>query len=616
MVASLLLTSGCGSSSVGTSSGNNPAGGGTSTTGGTGGTSGGAPGNPVGGTPGPTGSSDLVIVTPSTAGAVSVMVGGTRTLSVIFSSSDGRVISGFGIAGNLATLPAGWTGPGSFACASVSAGSSCVLNLTYAPTAIATGMLTLDYVYVDDATAPSTGGSVTIAYAATANNNVVAAASPAGEINAVVGKGSQTVSVNFTTDDGYAATGLALTTDLAALPPGWSSTAPGFSCAIVSTGSGCELTLMYAPTGASRGTLALDYSFTDAAGMAQTGTVNIPYSAAPQASVVAAASPAGQINAIEKTGGQGVTVTFTTDDGSSVADLYLTTDLAALPAGWSSASKGFSCSSVGTGNGCQLHLTYAPAALASGTLFLNYAYGVNGANAGTFNLAYAATTDDNVAAAPSPTGQINAVVGAGAQAVSVTFTTDDGRPATALQLTSSLAGLPPGWSSPDTTFTCSGLSSGTGCQLPLTYAPGAAASGTLSLGYSYINDAGKSKTGSLNIAYRATTNDLVIGTPNPSPVAVITGSTTPVTITFTTDDSNPAGNLTVTSGLTALPAGWSSASGTFTCASVSAGTVCQLNLSYAPTVAASGMLSLNYSYDDNSGTAKLGSISVNYSAAP
>ncbi len=50
---------------------------------------------------------------------------------------------------------------------------------------------------------------------------------------------------------------------------------------------------------------------------------------------------------------------------------------------------------------------------------------------------YAATTNDNVVATPSPSGQINAVVGMGSQAVSVTFTTDDGRPATALQLTSS-----------------------------------------------------------------------------------------------------------------------------------------------------------------------------------
>jgi hypothetical protein len=612
----LLLLCGCGSSSLGTSRGSGDGAGDGSAGGGTTGGGGSPPGNPISGAPSPTGSNDLVVATPSVAGPMSVMVGSTRIVSIAFTSSDGRAIAGFGVTGNSTALPAGWSGPGTFTCASVSAGSGCVLNLTYAPTAVDSGTLTLEYVYVDNSTMPNTGGSVTIAYAATAHNNVVAAASPIGEINAAVGGSGQPVSVNFTTDDGYAATGLTLTTDLSALPAGWSSTASSLSCAIVSTGSGCQLSLTYAPATASRGTLTLNYSYMDDSGTARTGGLKIPYSAAAQGQVTAAASPSGQVNAIEMTGGQAVAVTFTTGDGSSTGDFYLTTNLAALPAGWSSAAKSFSCSSVSTGNGCQLHLTYAPTALAAGTLVLNYAYGANGANAGSFNLAYAATTDDNVVGTPSPTGQINAVVGAGAQPVAVTFTTDDGRPATALQLTNSLAALPAGWSSPDTTFACSGLSSGNGCQLLLTYAPGAADSGMLALSYSYANDAGKAKTGSLNIAYRATTNDSVIGTPNPNPVAVVTGSSTPVTITFTTNDGNPAANLLVTSDLSALPTDWSSASSSFTCAAVSTGTVCQLTLTYAPPAAASGTLSLNYSYVDNSGTPKLGTVSIPYTAAP
>ncbi len=132
----------------------------------------------------------------------------------------------------------------------------------------------------------------------------------------------------------------------------------------------------------------------------------------------------------------------------------------------------------------------------------------------------------------------------------------------------------------------------------------------------YDNDAGKTKTGSLNIAYRATTNDSVIGTPNPNPVAAATGSTTPITVTFATNDGNTAGNLLVTSDLGALPTGWSSASGSFSCTSVSTGAACQLSLTYAPAAADSGTLSLNYSYDDNSGTAKLGTLSLPYTAAP
>jgi hypothetical protein len=610
-VCLLLALSGCGSSSYSSSSGTDAAANGTGNSGG--GTSN-PPTDPIG-TPGPTGTKDLVVATSSVAGGVSVAVGTAQTISITFTSSDGNVITGFGVTGS-AALPAGWSGPSSFTCASVTAGSGCVLNLTYAPTAVASGTLSVDYVFVDNATVPSTGGSLTIAYAATATNNVDAAATPTGQINAVVGAGNQSVSVNFTSDDGNAATNLVLTSDLTALPAGWSSTAASFSCGIVSTGSGCLLPLTFAPTAAARGTITLDYGYTDDSGAARTGALNIPYSTSPRNTVVAAASPAGQINAIEKTGGQGVTVSFTTDDGKPATGLFVTSDLAALPPGWSSGTTDLTCGSVSTGNGCQLHLTYAPTALTSGTLILTYAYtdGGGAAGTGTLDVAYAATTDDNAVATASPSGQINAVVGSGAQAVSVTFTTDDARPATALQLTSNLSALPAGWSSAASSFSCSGFGSGSACQLSLMYTPTAAAAGTLALNYAYNNNAGKAKTGTINIAYRATTNDNIVGTPNPISLAVAAGTSTTVTVAFTTDDGNPASALSVTSDLTALPSGWTGGSTTFACAAVSTGNGCVLSLTYAPATADSGTLSLSYSYNDDSGTAKTGSVSIPYSA--
>ncbi len=141
------------------------------------------------------------------------------------------------------------------------------------------------------------------------------------------------------------------------------------------------------------------------------------------------------------------------------------------------------------------------------------------------------------------------------------------------------------------------------------------------MSYTYLNNAGQSKSGSVSIAYRATTNDNVVGAALPAmPAVSISGSGMPataaVTLTFTTDDANPASGLAITSNLTALPAGWSSASASFACATVSAGTVCQLGLLYAPTLVASGTLSLNYSYNDNSGTPKTGFVSIPYSATP
>jgi hypothetical protein len=621
-VVSLLIISGCGYSSSGTNTGIENATSGTGTGGTAGGTAGGKAGSTFGGASGISGTNDSVIATPSVAGTVSVETGASQTVSITFTSSDGRPTTGFAITGSLGALPAGWSGPGTFVCASVSTGNDCVLNLTFAPTAAGSGMLTLAYEFVDNAAQPRTEFSLTIPYAATAHNNVLAAATPSGQINAVAGTGSQTVSINFITDDGNAATNVALNTDLTALPPGWSSTATSFSCAVVSTGSGCELSLTYAPTAAGSGTLELDYSYVDDTDSPGTGSINIPYASTSHDNVAAIALPAGQINAIEKTGGQVVDVAFTTDDGKPASKLFVTSDLKTLPTGWTSTAGTFSCGSVSTGNGCLLPLKYAPTALTSGTLTLDYVYEdeSGAAKGGLLNVTYAATTNDNVVGTASPAGQINAIVSEVSPSLLITFATDDGRQATGLQLTTSLlSGLPAGWSSTYAGFTCTALSGGTDCQLPLMYAPMAPASGTMMLSYSYLNNDNLQKTGTVSVAYRATSDNTVVGIPNTSSVSVVTGAApTTVTVTFATSDGFPASALSV--DLTALPAGsgWSSTS-SGTCVSVSAGMPCVLTLTYAPTAPTTGTpaLSLPFTYTNNSGTVKSGTTSaVAYTATP
>jgi hypothetical protein len=459
------------------------------------------------------GTHDAVVGTASVP-QVAVVTGSSQTVSINFGSNDGLLITGFGISQSLSVLPTGWSGPTSFVCAAVSTGNGCVLNLTYSPVAAGdSGTVTLDYVFVDNAGAPNTTGSMTIAYSSTVNNNVLAAASPTGQIAVAVGNGAQAVSVSFTTEDGNAATNLSLTSDLGALPAGWSTSTSAFACAIVGTGSGCDLTLSYAPTAVGGGTLVLNYAYTDDAGVAKTGVLNIPYAATSANTVVATASPAGQVIAVEKAGGQAVAVTFTTDDGQTASNLSVTSNLKALPAGWSSGSTGLTCGSVSTGNGCQLHLTYAPTALTSGTLPLSYAYtdAAGAAKTGVLDIAYAATTNDNVVGTVAPSGQINAVVGMGGQNVTVTFSTDDGRPATALQLTSSLMSLPAGWSSTATSFSCTALDSDNACQLPLSYMPSAPGNGTLTLAYSYKNNDDMARTGTVNIAYRDADSERSVG---------------------------------------------------------------------------------------------------------
>jgi hypothetical protein len=206
-------------------------------------------------------------------------------------------------------------------------------------------------------------------------------------------------------------------------------------------------------------------------------------------------------------------------------------------------------------------------------------------------------------------------VGEVSPTVAVAFTTDDGRPATALEVTTNLASLPAGWTSSAGSFTCSGVNGGTaGCVLPLTFTPTAAANGSLTIAYKYNNDAGEAKTGTVNIPYVATTNNTVDATASQNSLSVLTGTTTSITVTFVTDDGNPASALTVTSGLSPLPAGWTSTSSAFTCSSIATGTGCQISLSYAPTAADSGSLTLTFGYTNNSGIAKTGNIAIPYTA--
>jgi hypothetical protein len=170
-----------------------------------------------------------------------------------------------------------------------------------------------------------------------------------------------------------------------------------------------------------------------------------------------------------------VPVTFTTNNGEAATNLSLGRVSRSLPAGWSAAAKQPVLRHV-------QHRQWLPAvldlctrtALGSGTVSLSYSYvdGSGAAKTGVTNIPYIATTNDNVVATPSQTGQITAVVGSAAVPLSVTFTTDDAQPATALQLTTNLSTLPVGWTSTDSSFTCAAIDADTSCMLPLSYAPG------------------------------------------------------------------------------------------------------------------------------------------------
>jgi hypothetical protein len=449
-------------------------------------------------------SNNNVGATLSPAGPAYARIGaGTRSVGVSFTTDDGLPATALAL--RTVSLPAGWSGtPSGFECATVSTGNGCTLALQYTPLAVDSGAFALEYDYRDNSGTPKSG-SVNLVYAATSNNNVVGTAAPAGQINAVVGTGSQSVTVNFTTDDGNSASAFSISRDLGSLPAGWSTTASDLACATVSNGNGCQLTLQYAPLTVESGVLTLEYGYVDNSGASKSGSVDLPYASTSNNNVVSTAAPSGQINAVTGAGTQSVAVTFTTDDGNAASALAVTTDLSALPAGWSSTASAFACTTVSTGNGCQLPLSYSPSAVGSGNVILQFGYTDNSGSAktGSITIPFASTADNNVAGTVTPSGQINAIAGAGGQTVTVVFATDDGNTASGFAVSTDLSSLAPGWSHSTGSFACA-IVSGTSCELTLQFAPSAAASGTLTLGYGYTNNAGVAKTGTVAIDYVAT----------------------------------------------------------------------------------------------------------------
>ena len=91
-------------------------------------------------------------------------------------------------------------------------------------------------------------------------------------------------------------------------------------------------------------------------------------------------------------------------------------------------------------------------------------------------------------------------------------------------------------------------------------------------------------------------------------------SSTPVTVAFGVPDGGSATALTITTGLSTLPSGWSAASPSFSCASVNAQNPCDLALTYDPgTAGASGTLTLGFTYLDGQGKQQQGSVGIAYS---
>ena len=318
----------------------------------------------------PTGTNNTIVATPSPTGVISVAVGKSQAFSVTFTTSDGRdgdelldYIRIERLTGRMDRTHEPHLRLGQHR-------QRLHGNLTYKPTAAGTGSVTFKYSYVNNAGTSKTG-TATVSYASTSNNTRSRYALPGKPDR---GGSRRAYDRRHYIHDRRRCNGHQLVDhgrfERPAAPVG--AAPKSFTCASVSTGSGCVLNLTYAPSAVASGTLALSYAYKDNSGTAKTGPISIAYSASTQNHVIATTTPAGQIVAVIGGTGQTVKVDFTTDDSNPASNLAVTpANLTSLPAGWTGPAT-FTCKTVSTGNGCELSLTYLPTLSGSGTVDLEF----------------------------------------------------------------------------------------------------------------------------------------------------------------------------------------------------------------------------------------------------
>lgn len=306
-----------------------------------------------------------------------------------------------------------------------------------------------------------------------------------------------------------------------------------------------------------------------------------------------------------------VTLAFTVSDGAATA---LKLQLPADP-GWSSADGVLGCDSLSASQPCKLRLRYTPpASAASATLKLSYTYtdGAGKAQSGALSVNYQARAANAATVAADPAGTVNAIVGA-ASTVTLRFGTNDGSPASALQL--DLAALPAGWSGGGSA--CPSFGGDAACQLQLVYQPTAATTASsFDLPYRYVDSAGNAQAAKLAIAYAARAANTVNASIAPAgEVAVRPGASRDVTLTFVPSDTYAVSAVALADAAAALPEGWSIQSSTLPCDQAGPGGNCKLVLRFAPTASAPPQqLDLNFSYVNAIGQAQSGKASIAYSS--
>lgn len=336
--------------------------------------------------PVPTTAANAVFVANPAEGEILAYVGQLRTFILEFRASEGLAS---GLTLTLPPIPGLQAAGGPLNCATVDVTAACRLQATYTPTApAASSDMRFSYAYTDNAGA-SREGAYTLAYRVLPANSVVTSQRPEGVLRGIVGR-TAPVTLEFEPSDGEPAASLKVTTDLAALPPGWTSERPEFACSAMGRGQACRLALAYSPVvPVDESALELAYSYVDSSGASRSGTARVDYSATLAGSVSASIDAGGPL-LVRPGERREITVRFGTTDKVRASALRLSTDFANT-AGWSVRPDWQGCASVEGSGSCSLTLVFAPSAvLGPDTLSLAYTYidNIGEARSGSVDIAY------------------------------------------------------------------------------------------------------------------------------------------------------------------------------------------------------------------------------------
>ena len=444
----------------------------------------------------------------------------------------------------------------------IAAGTTCTLDVAYAPSAAVadSGTLTISY----------TGGtSIPIALAgsgsAAATANLTASPTPVAFGNVVVGQTSAGTTVTVNNGGGAAATSVALANSNAT-----EFVVSANTCgSTLNAGASCSFSVAYKPSDATPDAATITISHaTGSVAVPMSGTGTAPPTPSLQASptsltfgaITVGTTAATKAISISNTGG-----------ASATGVAFANTNAAEFPV------SGNTCgATIASGTTCTLNVAYAPSGVGadSETLTISYAGGTSIPIALSGSGSAAPTA--NLTASPTPVALGNVIVGQTSATTTITVSNGGGATATAMAFVNSNA----------TEFvvssnTCgSTLNAGASCTLGVAYKPAAAGTDSATLTFNYAGG------GAVSISLSGT------GVVNPPPpgtgqlsmqAAVVFGDQTvgAAATALTVTVSNIGSAAVTVSSITSSNAGEFAVEGV-TCGTVNPGAACTFTVKFAP----------------------------------